>query len=119
MCIHPVKIDYSDYPKSFISRINEVYFFCIKYRYSIFFFTTFAVECCNRLFRCNQTCYCAGMVSVTSTSGYQSPGKVDPQCTAKVDSTESADVRADWSMSEAIGTASANSAKFHGIRPRM
>ena len=23
----PVKIDYSDYPKSFISRINEVYFF--------------------------------------------------------------------------------------------
>ena len=67
----PIKIDFSDYPKSFISRINEVYF-SIKYRYSIFF-TMFIVECCNRLFRCNQICYCAGMVSVTSTSHYQSP----------------------------------------------
>ena len=25
--ISPIKIDYSDYPKSFISRINEVFFF--------------------------------------------------------------------------------------------
>ena len=32
----PVKIDYSDYPKIFISRIDEFYFFPIKYRYSIF-----------------------------------------------------------------------------------
>ena len=28
----PVKINYSDYPKSLISRINEVYVFSIKYR---------------------------------------------------------------------------------------
>ena len=34
---NPVKRDYYDYPKSFISRINEVYFFSIKYCYSIFF----------------------------------------------------------------------------------
>ena len=69
----PVKIDNSDYPKSFISRINEVFFFSIKYRYSIFFFKTFIVGCCNRLFRCNQTCYCAGIVSVTSTSRFRNP----------------------------------------------
>ena len=29
-----IKIDYSDYPKRFIDRINEVYVFSIKYRYS-------------------------------------------------------------------------------------
>ena len=29
-----IKIDYSDYLKSLISRINEVYVFSIKYRYS-------------------------------------------------------------------------------------
>ena len=29
-----IKIDYSDYPKSLISRINEIYVFSIKYRYS-------------------------------------------------------------------------------------
>ena len=29
-----IKIDYSDYPKCLISRINEVYVFAIKYRYS-------------------------------------------------------------------------------------
>ena len=52
--------------------------------------------CCNPLFRCNQTCYCAGIVSVTSMSRYQSPLKVDPLYTAKVDSMELADVRADW-----------------------
>ena len=28
-----IKIDYSDYPKSLISRINEVYEFLIKYRF--------------------------------------------------------------------------------------
>ena len=57
---------------------------------------TFIVECCNRLFRCNQTCYCVGMVSVTLASHYQIPSKVDLLCTAEVDSTELADVRADW-----------------------
>ena len=40
-------------------------------------------------FRCNKTCYCAGMVITC-------PLKVDPLYTAKVDSTELADVRADW-----------------------
>ena len=30
-----IKIGYSDYPKSLISRINEVMFFSIKYRYFI------------------------------------------------------------------------------------
>ena len=28
------KIDYSDYPKKLISRINKFYVFLIKYRYS-------------------------------------------------------------------------------------
>ena len=28
------------------------------------------MECCNRLFCCNQTCYCIGMASVTSSSRY-------------------------------------------------
>ena len=91
----PVKINYSDYPKSFISSLNEVYFFSIKYRYSIFFFTTFVVECCTCLFRCIQTCDCVGMISVMSMPRYQSPSKVDPLCTAEVDSTELADVHAD------------------------
>ena len=39
-----IKIDYTDYPKSLISRIIEV--------------------CCN------YTCYCVNMVSVTSASRY-------------------------------------------------
>ena len=30
----PIKIDYSDYPKSLISRINEVNVYSIKYRYN-------------------------------------------------------------------------------------
>ena len=30
------------------------------------------MECCNRLFRCNRTCYYTGMVSVKSASRYQS-----------------------------------------------
>ena len=56
----------------------------------------FIVECCNRLLRCNQTCYCVGMVSVMSASHYQSQSNVDPLCMAEVDSTALADVRADW-----------------------
>ena len=43
-----------------------------------------------------QICYCADMVSVTSTSRFRSPWKVDPPRTAEVDSMELADVRADW-----------------------
>ena len=79
-----------------ISRINEVYLFSIKYRYSIFFFTTFFVVRCKRLFRCNQTCYFAGMISLTSRSRYQNPWKVNPLYMAEVDSAERADVHADW-----------------------
>ena len=30
----PIKIDYSDHPKCFINRINEVYVFSRKYHYS-------------------------------------------------------------------------------------
>ena len=29
-----IKVHYTDYPKRFINRINEVYVFSIKYRYS-------------------------------------------------------------------------------------
>ena len=32
----PIKIDYFDYPKRFINRINEVYLFH-KYRFFVFF----------------------------------------------------------------------------------
>ena len=39
------------------------------------------------------------LVSVTSTSRFRNPLKVDPLCTAEVDSTELADVRADCSIS--------------------
>ena len=42
----PVKINYSDYLKSFTSRINEVCFFAIKYHYTCgIFFMMFIVEC--------------------------------------------------------------------------
>ena len=36
------------------------------------FTAMFIVECCKRLFCCNHTCYRVGMVSVTSSSRYQS-----------------------------------------------
>ena len=47
-----MKIDYSDYPKSIISRINE-------HKHHL-----------SRFFCCNHTCYCVKMVSVTSASRY-------------------------------------------------
>ena len=46
---------YSDYPKSLISRIIEVY--------------EHKIHLC-RLFCCNHTCYCVNMVSVTSAPRY-------------------------------------------------
>ena len=46
--------------------------------------------------RVGEAGYQTSMVSVTSTSRYRSPWKVDPLWTAEVDSTELADVRADW-----------------------
>ena len=66
----PIEIFFSEYPKSLISRINEVYEFFNKillYRYFIGKNINFTY---NRLFCCNQTCYCVGMVSVTPVSHY-------------------------------------------------
>ena len=66
-----IKIDYSDYSKSLISRINEVYVFSIKYRYSnISLIKKQRNLHFSRLFSCNHTCYCVNMVSVTSASLY-------------------------------------------------
>ena len=50
-------MDYSDYPKRLISRINEVY---------VLFNENIAIY--NRLFCCNHTCYCVNVVSETSAS---------------------------------------------------
>ena len=47
--------------KKLISRINEVYVFICSINFI-----------CNRLICCKHTCYCVGMVSVTSASRYQS-----------------------------------------------
>ena len=52
---------------------------------------TFIEKCCNGLLRCNQTFYCIGMFAMTSATPYQSTSKVDPLCTAEVDSVELAD----------------------------
>ena len=105
----PVKNNYSDFPKSFISRINETCFFSIKYCYNIFFLWRLLW---NVTTNCNQTCYCAGMVSATSTSHYKSPWKVDPLCTAEVDSKELADVRGDCTINMTTSTTVAD----HGSR---
>ena len=63
------KIDYSDYLKSLISRIYEVYVFSIKYRYSDILLKIHKLHL-SRLCCCNHTCYCVNMVSVTSASRY-------------------------------------------------
>ena len=61
------KIYYSDYPKSLISRINEVkYVFSIKYCYRNILLKKKHKLHLSRLFCCNHTCYCVYMVSVTS-----------------------------------------------------
>ena len=65
-----IEIDYSDSMKSLISRINEVYVFSIKYRYSDILLKKHKLHL-SRLFCCNHTCYCVNMVSVTSTSRYK------------------------------------------------
>ena len=64
-----IKVDYSDYLKSLFSRINEVYVFSIKYRYSDILLKTYKFYL-SSLFCCNHTCYCVNMVSVTSASRY-------------------------------------------------
>ena len=56
-----IKIDYFEYPKGLISRINDVYVFLLKKTHK---------DHLSRLFRCNHTCYCVNMVSVTSASRY-------------------------------------------------
>ena len=65
-----IKIDLSDYPKSLFSRINEVYVFFIKYRYSDILLKKKHKLHLSRLFCCNHTCYCFNMVSVTSASRF-------------------------------------------------
>ena len=63
------KIDYSDYPKNLISRINEVYVFSIRYRFNDILFKKHKLHL-SRLFCCNHTCYCGNTVYVTSKSRY-------------------------------------------------
>ena len=63
-----IKIDYSDYPKSLISRINEVYVFFSKI--SLYLIGKKHELHLNHLFCCNHFCYCVNMVSVTSASRY-------------------------------------------------
>ena len=64
-----IKFDYSDYPKSLISRINEVYVFSIKYRYCNILLKKHKLHL-SHSFRCNHICYCVNMVSVTSAYFY-------------------------------------------------
>ena len=64
----PIYIQFSDSLKSLVSRINEAYvFFNKKYRYfiDILLKKTPINFIYKRLFCCNHTCYCVGMVSVT------------------------------------------------------
>ena len=53
-----IKIDYSDYPKSLNSKLNEVMFFSKN------------IAIVSRLFCCNHTCYCVNMDSVMTASRY-------------------------------------------------
>ena len=67
----PIKIDFSGYPKSLISRINEVMFFSIKYRHCNILLKKTLTSC--KSFVLLQTCYGVNMVSVTSASRYITP----------------------------------------------
>ena len=60
-----IKTRYSDYPKGFINRINEVYVFSLKYRYN-----DLKTPKLIAVFIVDVSLYC--MVSVTSASRYQS-----------------------------------------------
>ena len=64
----PIKIHYSDYQKCFINRINYVYVYFNKILLQCLLWNVVTI-CFDR---CNHTCYCVGMVSVTSASRYQS-----------------------------------------------
>ena len=67
MWVQLYKLYYSDYPKSLIRRINEVYVFSMKYHYSDTLLKKHKLHL-SRLFCCNHTCYCVNMVSVKSAS---------------------------------------------------
>ena len=68
-----IKIDYSDYLKSLISRIIsriiEIYVVSIKYRYGDILLKKHYLHL-SHLFCCNHTCYCVCIVSVTSGPCY-------------------------------------------------
>ena len=64
-----IKIHYSDYQKSLISRIYEVYVFSIKYRYSDILLKKPKLHL-SCLFCGIHTCYCVNMVSVKSATCY-------------------------------------------------
>ena len=67
MWIQLYLIPHSVYRKKWsLCSFNKI-FYWIK---SLKFYLNHLVECCNRLFRCNRTCYCIVMVSVTSASRY-------------------------------------------------
>ena len=67
-----IKIHFSDYQKSLISRINEVYVFFNKIwlAYSHILLKKNINFIYNHLFCCNYTCYCVSKVSVTSAPPY-------------------------------------------------
>ena len=82
-----IKIDYYDYQKSLISRINEVYVFFNKFIAKAKFYWKNINFIYNRLFCCNHTCYCVNMISVTLTSHYimsASLYHLCPRCTSVV-----------------------------------
>ena len=68
-----IKINYSDYPKSLISRIHEVKLKCVFNKISLYLYIYFYKLYLSRLFWCDNTCYCVNMVSVTSASRYITP----------------------------------------------
>ena len=69
MEISSVACGLSSNPKSLISRINKVYVFSIKYRYSDILLNKNKLQLCH-LFCFNHICYCVNKVSVTSASRY-------------------------------------------------
>ena len=68
----PIKIHFSDSPKSLISRINIVYLSLNKVSLLKYFIekNNNIKFIYNRLFCCNHTCYGVGMVYLTSASPY-------------------------------------------------
>ena len=67
--LHIVKIHYSNYPHH---QVKCIFHFHKTFIIEPILSTTFINECCNRFCRCNQTCHCVAMVSVTLLSRYQS-----------------------------------------------